>query len=617
MPGLRSNPKRSSGKENAVDASPTGPPPAKKTRLSSRIKREESAKDPTPAPTVKAESQDEEQGQTPAEEEPQVTLLPNRVYRSRPLPTLPELQPIILPTTEYQSIDSSGVLASSLDRSRKKWLAGEFFQKYWTKTASSKKDSKNASSSNPPKTWMKEVGRCTIIVEPLIFECNVYISKDPAIIAATQQQNHAIHQQLKQQVQQQRIQQQQQQYNSPTSFGAQSRPSGTQTPGQHRPFAVNSHNNTPKSTIKHANGTSSTPGTTSSKQQPDPVIQMLASRASTDRDLKELMKIVATGGANPEQLRAFQKHIDELNALVAAQAAQAAQTTPTAQPTPKQSPSMHAQSSTPRPAGTPIQQRPSTPAVVKKDLIKPPFPVVIEFADPGASPDRFLFPPYSIVESLGSYSVLASFLVFRKGSEASASMLFDEDTEYYEPVTVKIDVVAGTKSVEVLDHIKRSVKPGDEVRRWMLEQMRTRRRADMRFLALKLPHESELPPEEDLVEESPPPTEVKKRGPYRKKADREREQAEKEQQEKERLEKEQQEKEKLEKEPQQNEMEKPKEGEGTAVPTSSAPNGSATEATPASAEAVQPSAAPTEANAIVEKRSTRRSTRHGGDVLSF
>ncbi|GAM89402.1 hypothetical protein ANO11243_074400 [Dothideomycetidae sp. 11243] len=507
------------------------PPPAKKTRLATQIKREAPAKEATP-PVIKQEPEEKE-------DTPTVTLLPSRTYHSRPLPTLPQLQPTVaLPDDEYQSVESSGVLLASLHRSRQKWLAGEFFERYWTKTTGSKKDQKNALPNNPPKAWMKEVGRCTIIVEPLIFEVNVYISKDPAVITATQQQNASIQQQQKQQQQ--------------STYNSQYRPNGSQpnTPqyqNQPRPFVPSGstigtstpHRPDYKPPMTNGHASPAVPAPPA-KQSPDPVIQLLASRASTDRNLKELMKIVATGTASAEQLRTFQQHIDELNAVVAAHTA----TKPAAaSPAPQQQQQQQTPQATPRP---PIQQRPVAQALAKKEPIKPPFPVLLEFADPGASQDRFLFPPYSIVEALGSYSILASFLVLRKGGEASATTLFDPDTEYYEPVTVKIDVVAGTRSVEVLEHMKRSVKPADEVRKWMEEQIQTKKRADMRFLPLRLPHESQLPAEEEIIEETPPAAEVKKRGPYKKKADREREQQEKEQQEKEQKDKEQKEREEQE-----------------------------------------------------------------------
>jgi hypothetical protein len=46
---------------------------------------------------------------------------------------------------------------------------------------------------------------------------------------------------------------------------------------------------------------------------------MLATRASSDPELKALMKEVATGKATQEQLKVFQKHIDELGAVIQAQ----------------------------------------------------------------------------------------------------------------------------------------------------------------------------------------------------------------------------------------------------------------------------------------------------------
>jgi hypothetical protein len=43
---------------------------------------------------------------------------------------------------------------------------------------------------------------------------------------------------------------------------------------------------------------------------------MLAARAASDPQLKELMKVVATSKASPEQLKEFQVHIDEFNEVV-------------------------------------------------------------------------------------------------------------------------------------------------------------------------------------------------------------------------------------------------------------------------------------------------------------
>ena len=47
------------------------------------------------------------------------------------------------------------------------------------------------------------------------------------------------------------------------------------------------------------------------------MIQMLATRAATNPELKALMRVVASSEASQEQLLAFQAHIDELNAILA------------------------------------------------------------------------------------------------------------------------------------------------------------------------------------------------------------------------------------------------------------------------------------------------------------
>src|SRR5262249_16888882 len=57
------------------------------------------------------------------------------------------------------------------------------------------------------------------------------------------------------------------------------------------------------------------------KQNTDPVIQMLATRAAADPELKNLMKVVASSKATQEQLKLFQGHIDELNGIVERQKA--------------------------------------------------------------------------------------------------------------------------------------------------------------------------------------------------------------------------------------------------------------------------------------------------------
>jgi hypothetical protein len=53
-----------------------------------------------------------------------------------------------------------------------------------------------------------------------------------------------------------------------------------------------------------------------SKPGPDPMIQMLATRAASNPELKALMRAIAMGDASQDQMRAFQAHIDEINTII-------------------------------------------------------------------------------------------------------------------------------------------------------------------------------------------------------------------------------------------------------------------------------------------------------------
>ncbi|KAF1814383.1 hypothetical protein P152DRAFT_456633 [Eremomyces bilateralis CBS 781.70] len=121
-----------------------------------------------------------------------------------------------------------------------------------------------------------------------------------------------------------------------------------------------------------------TPSPAPSQQPaPDPVIHMLAQRASTNMELKQVMRIVASGNANPSQLEYFQRHIDELSAIVKARGGHTAHGTPTpAPPASSHSPTpTSAQSKTNMP--TPPVQTPApapqpAPASVKTPAPPPP-----------------------------------------------------------------------------------------------------------------------------------------------------------------------------------------------------------------------------------------------------
>ncbi|KAI6084593.1 hypothetical protein F4821DRAFT_261823 [Hypoxylon rubiginosum] len=82
------------------------------------------------------------------------------------------------PGRDFQSIQESGVLAESLQRSRQKWINEGVFEKYWTKPTKRKGVVKE-DPNNPPKGSMAKIGQVTITVEPHVFEVTMYAVKDP------------------------------------------------------------------------------------------------------------------------------------------------------------------------------------------------------------------------------------------------------------------------------------------------------------------------------------------------------------------------------------------------------------------------------------------------------
>ncbi|KAL9095934.1 MAG: hypothetical protein Q9165_001932 [Trypethelium subeluteriae] len=198
----------------------------------------------------------------------------------------------------------------------------------------------------------------------------------------------------------------------------------------------------------------------SSEPKPDPVIHMLAKKASSDPQLTNLMKTVASGQANEEQLKIFQQHIDELSALLARQKAEDSKTTSSTAVSPSTGlgPGQGAvppkdgtressiPNGTPKPNAThspyhpsaPVPLQPhhtisspaqpqayyqSNPPLSKAKLTAAPRAaeardIAIEFERNG---DRFLFPRHSILEYVPDCNVvIASFLIVRRGSSASA-----------------------------------------------------------------------------------------------------------------------------------------------------------------------------------------------------
>ncbi|GAB7358519.1 hypothetical protein MBLNU230_g2582t1 [Neophaeotheca triangularis] len=498
--------------------------------------------EPSPVPATETPS-------LPNSPAPERKRLPTKISDNTPLPTLPEAQSAALSDSEYQSIAASAVLAASLERSRTKWAHDGVFERYWVNPRHyTGKNAKNLPPNNPDVKLQKSKGRCRLRIEPHIIEVDVYVEEKekPKPVKQQQQQyaygqgtfNAAQRPKHKGQsqldgtgqpyyqnrtlppIQQQRpVQPQQSQQHTPAV------PHMRQydTPHRASPIPPQRAQHTPQPP-RPAPAPQSTPQS-DKKQSADPVISMLASRASSDPELKGLMKEVATGSATPEQLTVFQRHIDELTAAIqkkkaaeeeaaAAEAKAAAQrqVTETIQydgsndaksplkPQPQQPPQQNSQTSTPTPqpprppyAYTPQQQpqplqRPApytTPHPPQPPLPPPPNPVLIQFVSPNATDDRFLFPRHSILETLSPQHTLVSFITTRFGRDAVDPVGLDPESEYWQPITMMVEVPYGRE--EIMKLVRQWVAPVSEVQEAMRGVMGRCERAPEAVLAMRLP----------------------------------------------------------------------------------------------------------------------------------
>jgi hypothetical protein len=282
----------------------------------------------------------------------------------------------------------------------------------------------------------------------------------------------------------------------------------------------------------------------------DPVIQMLAQRASADPELKRIMKIVATGSANMEELAFFQRHIDEFQQVVESKKVKEATTTAVvpAQSSPAVSSIQNrgpASVNTPHAAATTTIRPPTTtyqtpnrvplPPVTSihrplytntpptqmqqklKPMAPPPLHVLIEFALNSA--DRFLFPKHSIVELVSRDCMLVSFLVVKKPSQLleldsgevkkyrkkadkaeqaadgkedeksaeSSKQPQEEEKEVYQPITIRLE---SPSDPSLFSTIIRHVAPADTVQKRMREIAARCNMAEKKYLALRLPKET-------------------------------------------------------------------------------------------------------------------------------
>ncbi|KAK3346597.1 hypothetical protein B0T25DRAFT_281838 [Lasiosphaeria hispida] len=156
------------------------------------------------------------------------------------------------------------------------------------------------------------------------------------------------------------------------------------------------------------------------------------------------------------------------------------------------------------------QPTPSQQNLRSKGPPPPPKPdytaIVLEFA--GGTGDRYLFPKFSIVESVpipSGQQVIASFLIVRKGSKSEYPVA-DPDLDYYQPVTVRFFAPSGKH----LENLARVVAPEEEVRRYMDDVMDKMTRAEYILLAMRLPRGE--PKDEGGVDEKEKEKEVQMNG---------------------------------------------------------------------------------------------------------
>ncbi|KAI9652366.1 MAG: hypothetical protein M1831_006844 [Alyxoria varia] len=525
--------------------SPTSAPRKKKVQ---KIYAKKPGDKPLPQPKTSASA-------SPAPREP---------AKLTPLPTQDKAVEIEQWMTDValKSIEESGNLEESLERTRQRWVHGGVLEKYWTKPSKAKNRPDNP--GNPPKESMQKLGPATLVVKPLSFEVMLYgiVDLSQRHMGSGNVQNRPIIQ-----------------YNAPTQPQAGSslkNPPTTQSPAisAHQPAQTApaptpnpapapAPASAPTTTAAPAPVPASTPAPIAApavtpqsganlnynaqrgppaqastpqqsssnnggfynpssapppqppqqapppppvqnpKQPQDPVIQMLAQRASTNPSLKELMKIVADGNANKEQLAIFQGHIDDISSIwqrqQQASRAPAPPVPPPAPVTPAPQPprfsgnvqqkKQYPASPVPPPpnskqAPTSKGIAPSTSAKIKPNPpSKPDYAgVAIEFQ--GNAHDRFWFPKQAIVEFLPEEKLAkASFLLIRRGATAADPSHLDPIKTYHQPVTVWLTA----DDPKTLKPLSRAVPPPEEVRKNMEDAMSKTSQADFEPLLLQVP----------------------------------------------------------------------------------------------------------------------------------
>ena len=450
-------------------------------------------------------------------------LLPTKVTSSKPLPTSRNKQPAQLSKKNYQSIADSAILAASLHRSRMQWLYEGIFKKYWVKPVK-RKGVIDVPPDNPDQKSMQKMGNGTITIEPHKFDVTFYVVRDvqtPLPPYYRHPNQHTAKQSPHTPTPQYGFHTGTPGGASPAAAPPQAPPPATTT-AQPSPSAVK-HESMPTSPAARLSAPPApAPSATPSRPPPpkssaDPVIQMLAARAASDPHLKDLMKVVATSKASPEQLKEFQKHIDEFNEVVRQQEIereQQKQASPQpAAATPKPAPPKAVSPAASHPAMYNSAPKVATPTSAMPPPHYSPYPtqprpeplikhIVVEFHGEGASPDRWLFPEYAVLDiRYGGLEMTVSYFVERRGSEIVKSLAGGSDeekealrakwkanTEYYQPITMHVR----TNQHKTIETIARGAKTLPAVQEYMKNVMKEKKRASDEYLVHQLPREKPM-----------------------------------------------------------------------------------------------------------------------------
>lgn len=220
----------------------------------------------------------------------------------------------------------------------------------------------------------------------------------------------------------------------------------------------------------------------------DALVIALVRKALDDVVLRSLVKRVATNKTRYSDTTDLKSTLDKLKDLLPKNTAKPQKSLPSPAPSTSQAQPVDKTSTQPPPSRKSSLSSANNSQQALRSKGPPPNPkpdisaIVFEFA--GGTGDRYLFPKFSILEyQPGASSLLASFLIVRKGSKSEYGG--NPALDYYQPVTIRIQSNSGKH----LDNIARVVAPQDEVRRYMDDVMDNMTRAEYVLLAMRLPRD--------------------------------------------------------------------------------------------------------------------------------